>query len=248
MRMRTACTADYENLKNLWREAFEEEESFLHAFFYERIKPENILILEDSDEKLISMLYMLPCILETDKERLSAVNVVGVATSNAHRNKGYMRKLINYSFEIMTERKVDAAFLKPSNKAFYEQFGFKESNSLYTSFYSEFSSEYRVFINSVGEELNFLIGELEKIYNLAHSAGTRVLRSAEDWKFNLFEKCVALSSHSYLICEMKDSSFVCQESMPVIRGDRTGCSMVKPISKQGEQICFNEENFIFEQY
>ena len=104
----------------LYREAFGEEDlEFENALFdicfkyCKFIKEEN---------KIISMLFLLPTVLETETQKIESYYIYAAATLKEYRGKGYMAKLLE------SIKAKNPIFLRPANDGlikFYEKFGFQ---------------------------------------------------------------------------------------------------------------------------
>ena len=243
--LRCARRQDIMELKELWREAFSEEEGFLEDFFKNRaLDLQNILVKTDIlDKEIISMLYMLPCYVECkNKQIIRAVNVVGVATISSQRHKGHMSDLISFMFDIMRERSIEAAFLKPSKKEFYERYGFRMCADIYEAEIDIKNAE--IFDGKYASE--DLIRRVDKIYRNVPVSGCRMLRSFEDWKFHIKESRIVIRDDFYAICG-KENNFS-EECVPRIKGEVTGCIMCKFIDPKKDCIDERDCNLLFEQY
>ena len=106
----------------LYREAFRDPDTafedalFLHCFRY-------VKTAEEAGE-VVSMLFALPCVIETEDQKTDAVYLYAAATKKSERGKGYMRRLLE-----SVKREYDTAFLVPASKeliSFYRKSGFCE--------------------------------------------------------------------------------------------------------------------------
>ena len=264
--MRFAQLGDIPELKRLWIQAFGEEAGFMERFFQERMNCTNTLILENSCGKIVSMLYLLPCKLsipDVKEEYLSAVNIVGVATDENERHKGYMSILFKECFEVLKERKIAVAVLKPSNTAFYEQFGFEKCTVLHEASLKDIynikdNAKTEIYQNVTDE----LIKKLDNIYINYKCGGYKLLRSYEDWKFNLQGNTVVLWDNAYAVCTESQGELLAYEVIPreelYKKGKEVGCTMIKDICEdwavKAVNIYMNERideemgNCILEQY
>ena len=248
--MRRADLRDFAPLMKLWEQAFGDEGGFREEFFKERAPLADILVLEDEGTgEIVSALYLLPCEMRTSGgATVSATNMVGVATDLGHRNKGCMSRLINYAFEYLKEKGVAVVVLKPSAKAFYEQYGFKVCNVLY-----EFEPDVGEFGLYRGCEkmTDALIERLDAIYK--GEGGNVLLRSLADWRFNLKDYAwVAVNEDAYHLCCEKDGVLVARESVPLAlaaeQGREVGYTMYKILDDGMVDFLEGVENRIFEQY
>lgn len=111
--------------KQMWRDIFaDESESFLNYYYSEKIKDNEIYVIEDGD-KIISMIHLNPYEMRVGTEYYKLHYIVGVATDPAYRKKGLMAKLLRYVMNIMAERGEPFTYLMPVAKEIYEPFGFE---------------------------------------------------------------------------------------------------------------------------
>lgn len=104
---------------NIYRQAFGydkdfEDILFSNCFKYCRYLTEN--------EKIVSIVFLLPCEISVNGEMVSATYIFAAATLPEFRGKGYMSKLIE---EI--KNKSDIVFLRPAENSlidYYSRFGF----------------------------------------------------------------------------------------------------------------------------
>lgn len=107
----------------IYKEAFKDYDDyfenllFKHCYKYSRILTKS--------EKVVSMLFALPCEIITKNEKLKSLYIYAAATLKSMRGKGYMTKLI----ENVKKENVDLIFLRPANNSlikFYKKLGFIE--------------------------------------------------------------------------------------------------------------------------
>ena len=111
--------------KQMWRDIFaDESESFLNYYYAEKIKDNEIYVIEDGD-KIISMIHLNPYEMRVGTENYKLHYIVGVATDPAYRKRGLMAKLLRYVMNIMAERGEPFTYLMPVAKEIYEPFGFE---------------------------------------------------------------------------------------------------------------------------
>lgn len=114
---------DYQDLCELWLEAFGEGEESAKFVFESFCRYSQIYVLEE-DHTVVCMLCAVPCSL-LDKK---GVYLYGVATKKSHRGKGLMSALLEYAEQ--KEKKKGAAFSvlipqTPELFAFYRRFGYE---------------------------------------------------------------------------------------------------------------------------
>ena len=105
----------------LYKEAFGDEGQFMIDLFESNFNNCRYII---KDTQVAAMLFLLPCVLVTNGERISAYYLYAAATAEKHRKQGIMTRLL----EEMLKEVSAPIFLKPANEkliAFYEKRGFK---------------------------------------------------------------------------------------------------------------------------
>lgn len=117
--------ADEIEVKNLWREAFGDEEAFIDAFimrFYSRRRA----FVARREGRLAGMVHRVP--FRTELGRTGYL--YGVATAREFRRQGIAAQLIEEAIRRSREEGFDALMLIPADEAlrrFYGRFGFSES-------------------------------------------------------------------------------------------------------------------------
>lgn len=106
--------------RSLYREAFGEDDTeFENSLFDNCFKYCKFI---KKNGKVVSMLFLLPAILETESGSQKSNYIYAAATLKEYRGKGYMAKLID------SVKSDSPLFLRPANEgliAFYKKFGFK---------------------------------------------------------------------------------------------------------------------------
>lgn len=129
MQYRSAYADDYEYVKNLWLIAFNEDPEFLDKFFNERTSTDRITVCVENNE-IASALHMLPYNIYVGKA-VKASYIVGAATYQQYRYKGFMEGLLKFSTELMKRRGEALCVLKPFNHDFYRKYGWETIAKLY---------------------------------------------------------------------------------------------------------------------
>lgn len=122
--------------RDLWEEAFpEDSREFDDYYFREKLKDNRVLALisegwdhadraEKSDIRVESMIHRNPYRLRVRDEIWQADYLVGVATREDRRHRGYMRRLLMRMMADMRAEKMPFCFLMPADEAIYRPFGF----------------------------------------------------------------------------------------------------------------------------
>ncbi|MCR4925437.1 MAG: GNAT family N-acetyltransferase [Clostridiales bacterium] len=116
-----AVKEDFERLKELWHNCFNDSYAFLDVFFNERF--EKALIFE-KDNKIISSLNLLKCKTVIDEKEYNSLYIYAACTDYLYRNQGFMGQLIEY---LKKNCECDFLTLVPANEFlfdYYRKFGF----------------------------------------------------------------------------------------------------------------------------
>ena len=114
--------SDLSFLKDLWKEAFGDENEFIDCFFELGFSPDRALCAYENEEP-ISTLYWFDC--EMNGEKIAYV--YGVATRKAFRGRGLSSALMNQLNKLLSERGYSAIVLVPAKKElfnFYARLGY----------------------------------------------------------------------------------------------------------------------------
>lgn len=110
--------------RELWEEAFpEDSKSFDDYYFQEKLKDNRILVLEE-DGRIDSMIHLNPYLVQVKDRRWRVDYLVGVATRQDRRHRGYMRRLLARMMRDMRKEDMPFCFLMPADEAIYRPFGF----------------------------------------------------------------------------------------------------------------------------
>lgn len=120
--IRGAQISDWEALKTLWQQTFEESQSFLDWFFRERFLPEFCFLAEEN-KTIVSALHGFPTHIRIRNRILPCLIVSGVATLPEWRHKGYMRAVFSAFAKEMRARGIPLVIYRPVDMAIYEPLG-----------------------------------------------------------------------------------------------------------------------------
>lgn len=110
--------------RSLWEEAFpEDSREFGDYYFAEKMKDNRVLVLEE-EGRIASMLHQNPYRLRVRDQVWQSDYIVGVATAEDRRHRGYMRQLLNRMMHEMWEEQMPFCYLMPADEAIYRPFGF----------------------------------------------------------------------------------------------------------------------------
>lgn len=110
--------------ETLWREVFSEDtESFTAYYFSKKAALNKGLVLEGEDG-ICSMLYLTPERMQIMGTEADSAYIVGVATRESCRHRGYMAFLLKEAMHMLFAKELPFVFLMPASPAIYEPFGF----------------------------------------------------------------------------------------------------------------------------
>ena len=110
--------------RSLWEEAFpEDSREFGDYYFAEKMRDNRVLVLEE-EGRIASMLHQNPYRLRVRDQIWQSDYIVGVATAEDRRHRGYMRRLLNRMMREMWEEQMPFCYLMPADEAIYRPFGF----------------------------------------------------------------------------------------------------------------------------
>ncbi len=124
MTLRKLEKEEHAQTRALWEEIFQEDtKEFLDYYYACKTKDNEIYVIEE-DGEIVSMLHLNPYQMRIGTEIYQTHYIVAVATKEAYRKRGYMKALLEYAMDVMTERGEPFTFLMPAAEAIYKPFGF----------------------------------------------------------------------------------------------------------------------------
>lgn len=120
--------AEVLSTRKLWEEVFSEDSREFVDYYYRNKAPENTAFVWKDRGEVISMLHLTPynAIFNSFERKEREVSyIVGVATKEAWRQKGCMRKLLCEAFSELHKREEPFAFLMPADPKIYSPFSFE---------------------------------------------------------------------------------------------------------------------------
>ncbi len=115
--------SDRKALENLWQSVFLEDEE-ITEYFFENIFGDTITPIIRVDGEIASALFLLDCTIGDYKGKC----VYCAMTNYSHRGKGYMKTLLDYSYDFCRDNGFDFLFLVPAEKSlfdYYKKCGFE---------------------------------------------------------------------------------------------------------------------------
>ena len=168
----TAKDEDFDELKALWDDIFEEDSAFLNKFFSTRFFPEHIFCARENN-KIVASLHALPYTYQKEGKIYNCSYIVGAATAPTHRKQGLMEKLLNNAKESYNHPMV----LFPAIRPYYEKRGYFTTTHLH--YYK--LKELDFGKPTTKESLNF--DQLNSIYNEVTKKNGSVTRDEIAWQF-----------------------------------------------------------------
>lgn len=125
MKLRILDTGEHGRTRLLWEKVFpEDSRAFLDYYYFFKTRENEIYVIEEADA-VRSMLQLNPYPLQVEEAQFEGHYVVGVATEEAYRKRGYMGALLRQSMQNMYRRKELFTFLMPAAEAIYTPYDFR---------------------------------------------------------------------------------------------------------------------------
>ena len=116
---------DNKMTEGLWREVFaEDSDQFTTYYFENKVEDNTVFAARDFMGEIISMIHLTPYETVIGGKHQLLHYVVGVATREDYRHKGYMNRLLIQSLNYLKDQGEPVAFLMPANPAIYEPYEF----------------------------------------------------------------------------------------------------------------------------
>lgn len=109
----------------LWQEAFpEDSREFLEYYFGRKIKESRILVKEDGEGRILTMVHLNPYDVMVGGQAHRLSYIVGVATAAGSRHQGHMRDVLVRMLQDMHGAGDPFCYLMPASPDIYRPFGF----------------------------------------------------------------------------------------------------------------------------
>jgi predicted acetyltransferase len=118
----------FQHVRKMWKDCFNDTDEFIDLYFSEKYDNRNTLIYFDENTPVAS-LQMLMYIFTFYGEEISSAYISGACTVEPFRNKGYMRKLLKTSLEVIQNRQIPLSILIPAETwlySYYAKFGYEK--------------------------------------------------------------------------------------------------------------------------
>lgn len=110
--------------RSIWENIFDEDSEEFVDFYYTYKTGNNIIWVAKEGDNIIAMLQLNPYQIHLGYCIVPAHYIVGVATSESYRRKGFMRSLMLKAFRQMYDNKEPFTYLMPASEAYYKPFNF----------------------------------------------------------------------------------------------------------------------------
>ncbi|MBR5246446.1 MAG: GNAT family N-acetyltransferase [Clostridia bacterium] len=117
-----ASINDKKELSSLWQMTFLEDSQVIE-YFFDKVFQDTVTPVVKIDGEIVSALFLLPCNIGGYNGKC----VYCAMTKYPHRGKGYMKELLDFSYEYCKENDFDFLFLVPAETSlfdYYEKCGF----------------------------------------------------------------------------------------------------------------------------
>lgn len=118
MIIRKACLKDKEELRQVWKHIFNDDDKFLDWFFNERFQPE-LCTLVEQDDRIVSCLHSVISKVRVRNMLIPCILISGVSTLDEYRGQGLMRKSFSYHLKRMYEKGILISTLKAVDPKIY---------------------------------------------------------------------------------------------------------------------------------
>lgn len=112
-----ATIKDKKEISGLWQMTFLEDSSVIENFF-ENVFDNTVTLVIRLDDEIVSSLFLLDCEIGNYKGKC----VYCAMTKYAHRGKGYMKKLLDFSYDYCKENGFNFLFLVPAEKSLFDYY------------------------------------------------------------------------------------------------------------------------------
>ncbi len=110
--------------QGLWREVFSEDSPVFTAYYFARKARQNRGLVLKGPDGIRSMLYLTPEKMSVLGRPVDSVYLVGVATKEKYRRRGYMAFLLKEALGLLYREGIPFLFLMPASPAIYRPFDF----------------------------------------------------------------------------------------------------------------------------
>jgi len=129
LQLRTSRVQDVPRLRELWKLAFGDEDTYIDHFFEQYYTPERMLVLEEADDVQAMTAWFDMPVVSADGYRWPAAYLYAVATHPNCRGRGLAGQLLAFADRWLKERGFDCVTTVPARPdlhKFFGQNGFQE--------------------------------------------------------------------------------------------------------------------------
>ncbi|MDR0427248.1 MAG: GNAT family N-acetyltransferase [Dysgonamonadaceae bacterium] len=119
-----------EPLMSLWKRCFPSDTEAFIRFYFEKVYKDSETLLFINENQLVASLQMIPYPVKTGNSIGMAGYIYGAMTHPDFRKRGYMEKLLEFSFLEMKKNAYDYTFLIPQEDwlfGVYEKYGYTKA-------------------------------------------------------------------------------------------------------------------------
>ena len=229
-------------LKEIWKECFEDSDNYIDFYYKKRFQKENTLVYL-LDDKIVSMLTMLPAQIQKEGKYQSVRYIYALGTRKAYRKRGYAKRLLEEA-----ERKTKEPFiLIPETKALF-------------SYYRKLGFEFNFFLTKDKKRREEIIWD-ERVIEVAEAAQYKHIRDEKfkregylQWNEEAISYAIEenrfLGGEAYIIKDLKtgekDIVFVRKQNEDIeILEISQGGNRKKSLQKELEKIYSRCKNITF---
>ena len=110
--------------RKLWEEVFTEDTKKFLDYYDSCVADHNQIFVEKEKDELVSMLQLNPYKVHIDGRDADSYYIVAVATREAYRHQGRMRRLLAEAMHQMYRERIPFTWLMPASEAIYQPFDF----------------------------------------------------------------------------------------------------------------------------
>lgn len=110
--------------RKLWEEVFDEDTERFLNYYDLCMADHNQIFVEKEQDELVSMLQLNPYRICMNGKEMDSYYIVAVATREAYRHQGRMRRLLTEALNQMKQEKIPFTYLMPASEAIYQPFDF----------------------------------------------------------------------------------------------------------------------------
>ena len=125
MAVRKLECAEHGKTRPLWEEVFPEDtRAFLDYYYFAKTRDNTVYVREEAG-RICSMVQLNPYPLRIGLRQNLCHYVVGVATKEAYRKRGFFREVFLKAMEDLYRQREPFVYLMPADPAIYTPFGFR---------------------------------------------------------------------------------------------------------------------------